>query len=435
MPETLPHRVSGLPIRTLVVEVVQGPDAGKKKRAESDQIHIGTADDNDLVLNDSTVSRYHVSLEHRGDRVLVRDQGSTNGTLFAPGAWIERGFIRPGATLTIGKSLLRVDDGETVELETLDQDSIGPLLGRAPAMRRLMAQIQRAGAADVSVLVLGETGSGKEVVARAIHECGKRSAGVFEAVDCGALAPALVASELFGHEKGAFTGADRQYAGAFERANGGTLFLDEVGELPAALQAMLLGALERRSFRRVGGSDRIKVDVRVVSATNRDLRAEVNRGTFRQDLYYRLAGLKLSIPPLRERLEDLPLLIESFLQAAGHSGALEDVFPPSALEAMRQHSWPGNVRELRNFVEAALAMGEAPSLEETLDGDAPAPSSREHLMELSYKDARARLLDEFEAEFLRVLMQRAKNNVSEAARLSKIHRSYLIQMLKRHGLR
>jgi DNA-binding NtrC family response regulator len=307
-------------------------------------------------------------------------------------------------------------------------------------MRSLMARIQRAARTDVSVLLLGETGVGKEVIARAIHEASPRSASPSEVVDCGALMPTLIASELFGHEKGAFTGADRQHVGAFERANGGTLFLDEIGELPPALQSALLGALERRSFRRVGGTTSIAVDVRVVCATNRDLRNEVNAGRFRQDLYYRIAVILLRIPPLRERAGDIPVLVEHFLREIGHDGPVDEVVPDTVMQTLKTHHWPGNVRELRNFVEAAIAMGEAPHLEERLERSEGSPNmfageALGRLVELSYKDARSTLLNEFEVIYLKELMERTKHNVSAAARSAKMNRSYLIQMLKRHGIR
>jgi DNA-binding NtrC family response regulator len=443
--QTLPHRQTGAPIRTLRVEVVQGPDAGLSKVASSNVIGIGTAEDNDLVLTDNTVSRYHANVEHRGDRIAVIDHESTNGTLIGrTGIHLERALVPVGTVLMLGKSQIRVDGGDTIDVELHDSDTLGPLRGRAPEMLRLMAQIRRAAQSDVSVLLLGETGVGKEVAARAIHESSGRAEGPFETVDCGALAPTLIASELFGHEKGAFTSADRQYIGAFERAHGGTLFLDEIGELPSSLQTVLLGALERRSFRRVGGTQKIDVDVRVVSATNRDLKSEVNSGRFRQDLFYRIAVLKLAIPPLRDRGEDIPLLVEHFLREIGHDGSVEEIIPRSAMEAMKEHRWPGNVRELRNFVEAAIAMGEAPAFDPE---DATPPRSEaasksefpsvpfDRLLKLSYKDARSKVLDEFEALFLADLISRTKGNVSEAARESKIHRSYLIQMLKRHGLK
>ncbi len=442
---TVPHRAFEVSVHGLLVEVVRGPDSGATTRAREDTITVGTAEGNDLVLTDDTVSRYHLELKNVGDRILVVDLGSTNGTS-TQGVHVERASVAPGTVLTLGKTALRVDSGAPAKVELLDGDRLGDMRGQAPAMRKLMSRILRVAQSDVSVLLIGDTGVGKEVTARAIHDASSRADEPFETVDCGSLSPTLIASELFGHEKGAFTGATQRHAGAFERANGGTLFLDEIGELPSALQPNLLGALERRSFRRVGGQDPVRVDVRVVCATNRDLRREVNKGRFRQDLYYRIAVVLLEIPALRERTEDIELLVEHFLREAGHSGSVEAVVPEAAMEALEQHTWPGNVRELRNFVEAALAMGEVPTLygdpEMTPHEDAvPSAESAfpskplDELYAMNYKDARAAIVDEFEGMYLRVLMERCRENVSRAARESDIHRSYLTQMLKRHGLR
>jgi DNA-binding NtrC family response regulator len=312
-----------------------------------------------------------------------------------------------------------------------------------------MAQIKRAAQSDISVLILGETGTGKDVIARAIHQLSPRQNSPFETVDCGALLPTLIASELFGHEKGAFTGADQLQIGAFERAHGGTLFLDEIGELPQTVQAALLGALERRSFRRLGSQKPITVDVRVISATNRDLRSEVNGGAFRQDLYYRIGVLLLRVPPLRERTQDIPLLVDHFLEEAGYDGEREAILPDRTLETLKAHHWPGNVRELRNFVETALAMGEAPEIEDPDDSSAgPAPSAvaqpeRARTSDASspskpltpYSEARAAVLEEFELGYLRGLMERTRWNVSAAAREAKMNRQHLIKMLKRHGIK
>jgi DNA-binding NtrC family response regulator len=245
-------------------------------------------------------------------------------------------------------------------------------------------------------------------------------------VDCGALAPALVASELLGHERGAFTGADREHVGAFERAHRGTLFLDEIGELPPELQPTLLGALERGRFRRVGGRKDVEVDVRVVSATHRDLRGDVNTGAFRLDLYYRLAVVTLALPPLRERAEDVPLLAEHFLREAGHEGAVGDVLGADAMSALTRHRWPGNVRELRNVIEATLAMGEPPALEGgAVAGKVAAVGS--------YQDARREVLDAFEKRFVTELLARTGGNVSAAAREARMDRTYLIKLIAKHG--
>ena len=418
----------GLPVRSLVVEVVDGPDAPNRVVAGSDTLTVGTAEGNDLVLGDGTVSRYHLELFRGGSGVVVHDLDSTNGTHFQ-GARIARGTVPPGSVLRVGGTSLRVTDGARVSVEVHDDDEYADIVGRTPIMRRLMAQVRRAARAETPVLVVGESGTGKELVARALHDEGKRAGGPFVTVDCGALAPTLVASELFGHEKGAFTGADRQHRGAFERAHGGTLFLDEIGELPPTLQPALLGALERGRFRRVGGREEVKVDVRLVCATHRDLRAEVNAGRFRLDLYYRVAVVVLSLPPLRERSEDVPLLALRFLREAGHDGELSEVLGPDTLAALCAHRWPGNVRELRNVVEATLAMGEAPRLHPELGDDDPA------LDGMGYKEARAAVLADFERRYLVRLLERADGNVSRAARRARMDRTYLIKLLQKHDLR
>jgi len=423
---------AGLPLKALSVTVLDGPDQGKRCTSQSERLTIGTATDNDLALTDPAVSRYHLELSRAGDRVRVRDVGSTNGTV-AGAVAIERGTVAPGTALKIGRTTIEVSDGQTLELELHPGESIGPLKGRTEVMRLLMTKVAKVGKSDVAVLLNGESGTGKELLAQALHEQSPRASKPFVTVDCGSLAPGLVASELFGHERGAFTGAERRHVGAFERADGGTIFLDEIGELPAALQSTLLGVLERKTFRRVGGTDTVTVDVRVVSATHRDLRAEVNSGAFRLDLFYRLAVVKLEVPALRERADDIPLLVEHFLKEAGHDGPVEDLISPRAMESLKAHYWPGNVRELRNLVEATLAMGEPPPLEP--GGAAPASSPMAALDTRSYKDARAAALAEFEKRYLGGLIDRSKGNVSEASRLARMDRSHLIELLKKHGLK
>ena len=420
-----------LPVRTLRVEVIDGPDRGAAHVSAGDTLTVGTADGNDLVLADDTVSRFHLELARAAAGVRVADCGSTNGT-FANGIGVAVATVPAGTVLQLGKTRLRIDDGDKRMIELHAGDALAGLRGRSPAMRRVMTRVERAAASDVSVLVVGESGTGKELVARGLHVLGRRASGPFVAVDCGALSPGLVASELFGHERGAFTGADRRHVGAFERAHGGTLFLDEIGELPTALQASLLGALERRTIRRVGGTEDIPIDVRVASATHRDLRAAVNSGAFRLDLYYRLAIVTLRIPPLRERAEDLELLVGHFLREAGYAGALEDVFPPSTLRALAGHHWPGNVRELRNLVEATLAMGEPPAIEADVAGVA---DPIERVLARGYREARQELLQEFEARYLAALLERCEGNISRAAREAGMDRSHLAELLQRHKLR
>jgi DNA-binding NtrC family response regulator len=428
---TLPVALVGLPVRTLSIEIIEGPDAGRTLVDASEAVTVGTAEGNSLQLTDTSVSRYHVELSRRGDKVLVRDVGSTNGTL-THGIRLNDGAVPPGTLLQLGRTTLKVGEGKTRSVEISGEEQLGPLRGRAPSMRALLAKVDRAARSETAVLLVGESGTGKELIAQALHERSARAKKPFVTVDCGSLSPGLVASELFGHERGAFTGADRRHVGAFERAQGGTVFLDEIGELPASLQATLLGVLERRRFRRVGGTEDLSIDVRIVSATHRDLRAEVNTGAFRLDLFFRLAVVKLEVPPLRARLEDLELLIEHFLTQAGSDQTVAQLFPPDVLTSLRAHQCPGNVRELRNLVDATLAMGETPTLDApSAPGQADAMPGPERL----YKDARAEVLSRFEAHYLTRLMAATQNNVSAAARHAKMDRSHLIELLQRHGLR
>jgi DNA-binding NtrC family response regulator len=299
-----------------------------------------------------------------------------------------------------------------------------------------MKDIRRVAQSHVAVLLIGESGTGKELLARAVHEASARAHEPFVTIDCGALTPTLVASELFGHEQGAFTGAHKLKQGAFEHAHGGTLFLDEVGELPADLQTTLLGALERKRFCRVGGHAEIEVDVRVVAATNRDLRAEVNEGLFRLDLYYRLAVVTLEVPPLRERAGDIPLLVEHFVREEGLTQPIAELFSADTMARLARHRWPGNVRELRNYVQATLAMGEPVAIHEDLaagSGDMAASLSR--LNELPYGEARRVLVSEFEAQYVKQLLERTHGNVARAAREAEMARSHLNELMRRHGVR
>jgi DNA-binding NtrC family response regulator len=287
--------------------------------------------------------------------------------------------------------------------------------------------VQRLAQSDVSVLVRGETGTGKELVSRALHDLGPRAGRPYVIVDVGALAPTLVASQLFGHERGAFTGADTRHIGAFEQANGGSILLDEIGELPASVQPALLGVLERRTFRRLGGKDEIRVDVRVIAATHRDLRAEVRRGTFRDDLYFRMAAARIHLPPLRERPEDIAPLVEHFArQFAGEEGVAA---AGPLLATLGFQPWPGNVRQLRNVVEGALTAGA-----NALDGAALSDPSPVETV-LPYRTARDAALGAFERAYLSSLMESANGNAAAAARLARMDRSYLLSLLRKQQLR
>jgi transcriptional regulator with GAF, ATPase, and Fis domain len=327
---------------------------------------------------------------------------------------------------------VQVSDARPVIVDLHGAERLGQLRGRSAVMRRLMAKIASVARSNASVVVVGETGTGKELVARALHELGPRADRPIVTVDCGAIPANLIASELFGHARGAYTGAIGERRGAFELADGGTIFLDEIGELPSSLQPMLLGVLERKRFRPVGSEQERACDVRVIAATNRDLREEVNAGTFRSDLYYRLAVVTLFTPPLRDRPEDIPLILDHLLTEAGHDGTHATLFSPEQLDQLVRHRWPGNVRELRNFVEATIATGDVPDVQ-------PASKARvvtvgEGVRDLPYKEARAAVLDEFERDYLSSLLAKASGNVSEAARIGRVNRSYLIELLHRHGL-
>ena len=424
----------------LALEILNGAQSGHRVVAEGDTFTVGSAPTNDLVVHDPTVSRFHFELRRVGDQILLTDNGSLNGTQ-SGGVFVARGMVSPGAILMCGRVRLRVEHGDPVNLETHEDTELNGVHGRSIAMRRVMAQVKQAAKSDASVLIQGETGVGKEVIARTLHEMSDRRERPFEVVDCGTLHPDLIASDLFGHEQGAFTGAQRDRRGAFERAHGGTLFLDEIGEIPTSMQVALLGALERRKFRRVGGEDPINVDVRIISATNRDLRERAN-SVFRPDLYFRLAVVRLFVPPLRERLEDVEILVHHFLREMGID---DESRAADIISAVDTHNWPGNVRELRNFVEAAVALGEPPDLEpspneseDTLkDIDEPRPPDPVDPRlpaSINYKEARSAVLAKFERRYLQTLLARTRGNVSKAARVGGINRSYLRQLIARHGI-
>jgi DNA-binding NtrC family response regulator len=440
--QTLPYPEEATvpPVRTLRVRVLDEPNAGMEIEAEEDTIQIGSAEYNDLVLDDPTVSRFHVELSRKKHGILVHDPGSTNGT-FVGAMQLERAIVPPGTEIRLGRRHIRVLDGQSENVVPTHALALGELRSVNAEMQRLFGRVLKVASSDAPVLLIGESGTGKELIAQGLHQASKRAGKPFVTLDCASLTPTLIASELFGHEKGAFTGAERRHEGIFERANGGTVFLDEIGELPESLQPNLLGVLERRRFRRLGGRDEIDVDIRVVAATNRDLRAEVNEGRFRLDLFYRIAVVRLAVPPLRERLDDLPILVEHFLREAGETLPVAELVPQETMRSLSRHHWPGNVRELRNYIDAMLAMGEAPPLDDAGRGAAfstiPAgpPDAFAAQLGRPYKEARAAILTEFEKRYLTRALDDAKDNVAQAARVCGMDRSHLWDLLRRHGLR
>jgi DNA-binding NtrC family response regulator len=353
----------------LIVEVVGRP--GRPVEIGADPVLIGSEEGCKVVIDDPHVSRRHAEIARTPSGIVLRDLGSRNGTLVGRIA-VKEVVLSSGTEIKIGKTILRFEmGGEAGRLGRLAHEpvrdeelagapsSFGAAIGTSAAMRRLFALLNRLAPTELSVTLIGETGTGKDVLAHALHAASTRAAQPFVVFDCGAVAPTLIESELFGHEKGAFTGAVSARQGAFERAHGGTLFLDEIGELSIDLQPKLLRALEQRTIRRVGGGQDVPFDLRVLAATNRDLETEVGRGMFRQDLFFRLSAAVLRVPPLRERPEDLPGLVERFLVEGGRPLAVAS----ETLEALAAYDWPGNVRELKNVIAAAGALATGPTLE------------------------------------------------------------------------
>lgn len=388
---------------------------------------IGSAEDNDLVVRDSTVSRHHAELALTMEGVGVRDLSSRNGTYYL-GQKIERVVLSPGARLGIGNAVLAIEPYlEDDALAPFHGDSYRGVVGLAPAMQRLFAMLTRLERSRVPILLQGESGVGKEVVARAIHDGSVGDKGPMVVVNCGAIPRELIGSELFGHKRGSFTGAVSDRSGAFDEADGGTLFLDEIGELPLDMQPALLRALESGEIRPIGAEKSHQVKARVVSATHRDLEADVAAGRFREDLYYRLCVVKLLVPPLRERLVDIEHLAQRFAQQAG-AGDL----PRPVLEALKARHYKGNVRELRNVVHAYGALGVLP-----LEGGvrrAPLDLALRELAERPehYATLKDELIDQFSRLYIKGLLERTAGNQTAAARLAGMDRTHFGRLTAKH---
>jgi DNA-binding NtrC family response regulator len=423
------------------ISVTAGPDAGAHIEVAGGLVRIGTAVDNDLVLHDDTVSRKHCEIESGSSGLRVRDAGSTNGVVLGGlrihDAAIDTSFAGV-TTIALGNTQLAITPlAETVDRLQATTDHFGDVIGAAPRMRELFADLDRIAATDMSLLVEGETGTGKDIVAEAVHRASARAEGPFIVFDCGAVAPNLAESELFGHERGAFTGAVAARAGVFEDADGGTLFLDEIGELPKDLQPKLLRALEKREVRRLGSTRTVAVDVRIIAATNRNMTAEVARGLFREDLYFRLAAATVVVPPLRERMSDLPRLVEHFLSLERPARSAHEV-PPEAWAMLHAHRWPGNVRELRNAVQRLLVTPEraiaASPRAAAGDAEAPADEAVSTAEALPLRVARREASDAFESRYVRAILARTGGNVSRAAAVAEVSRQMLQKLMRKHGV-
>ncbi len=434
---TLPGQPIRVDRRRFRLAVTGGVDAGAATVCADDTLTLGTARGNGLVLTDNAVSRHHARIEVHDQGIYLRDLKSTNGTFLA-GLRITGAYLPESARFRVGAT--EIEFSVTAEVEPLpvsQSASFHGMLGTSVAMRRVFATLERVAPTDATVLVEGESGTGKELVAEALHAAGPRAGGPFVIVDCGSLPAGVIESELFGHEKGAFTGAVASRAGAFELADRGTLFLDEIGELDITLQSRLLRALDRRKVKRVGGAEYREVDVRVIAATNRNLEEMVNQGGFRDDLFYRLAVVRVTMPPLSARADDIELLARHFIEQfrVAHPAAPPFEITPEILRGLRGRPWPGNVRELRNFIERAVVLASpeilsAPRPPVTAAGGAGVAIA----FDKSYAEAREEWVGHFEREYITAALTRSGGNVAKAARECKVDRAYLFRLIKKHDL-
>jgi transcriptional regulator with GAF, ATPase, and Fis domain len=454
--------------------VTNGPDQGRELEIAKPRVTGGRSIISDLVVQDKAVSGTHFEVSARDDGYRLRDLNSRNG-IYVGDLRVREVYLRPGTVFRIGHTNIQFQSlQDVVEIELSKKDRFDLMLGSSPAMREIFAQLEKVAPSELTCLITGETGTGKEMVARALHNASARKNKPFVVLDCGSIPRELIESTLFGHEKGSFTGAVAQHTGCFEQANGGTIFLDEIGELDISLQPKLLRVLEQREIKRVGGDRTYKVDVRVLAATNRDLREEVNRGTFREDLYFRLSVVHVELPPMRERREDIPALANHFLRDIATRRGMTMSWSQDAMVALIGHTWPGNVREMRNVVERAAALSDGPVItrSDLVFGREMGPSvvashdlaqagvqaAQRAAAQLSgvdlprtqgpatfdpsllkpglgFKGAKQTVVDAFEIAYLQVLMVRNDGNITRSAQEAGLTRYHLRELLKRHGLK
>jgi DNA-binding NtrC family response regulator len=425
-----------LAVQEFHLVLINTDQAGTSYPLAQPGVKVGKAPDNDLVIDHPTVSRNHLIVRRQGDRFLVQDLGSTNGT-FIDGAQVREAYLRPGALLEVGDVQLRFQPQvAAVEIAPSSEDCLGDLVGKSLPMRQIFALLKRIAPTDSTLLLVGETGTGKGAAAKVIHRFSPRSSGPLVVFDCAAVSDSLIESELFGHEKGAFTGAVAQRIGCLERAHGGTLFLDEIDDLAMDLQPKLLRAIEDREFRRLGASAAsVTFDARIIAASKKDLWAETQAGRFREDLYFRLSVFTVSLPPLRDRTEDIPLLVNAF---AGEE--LWERFDSRVRDQFLSHTWPGNVRELRNALERAKHMVDIPELssEALLRESSSLHSAHGEVVPVDYagpfKECKDELIRRFEREYLTRLLSRSKGNVAKAARDAGLDRKHLYSLLHKYHL-
>ncbi|CAN5888597.1 hypothetical protein BH11MYX2_BH11MYX2_16330 [soil metagenome] len=465
-----------LHLRRCIIQSVDDP--GTEWTFDKEEIRIGSMDDNDIILNDDTVSRYHCRIIQDDTGYVLIDNRSTNGT-FINKVRIKEGFLKPGCIVSVGQTQIKFNaKEEEVAIVPSRADRCGGLIGSNARMREIYSIIEKIAPTATTVVIDGETGTGKEVVAQSIHSLSPRVKNDLVVFDCGAVPPNLIESELFGHEKGSFTGAVMTRQGLFEQADGGTLFLDELGELPIDLQPKLLRALEQREVRRVGSTKAAKVDVRIIAATNRNLEDEVKAGRFRQDLFYRLSVVRLHLPSLRERADDIPMLLQHFLDNGSYNKRNGQPkvrrVARDAVQSLQNYSWPGNVRELVNVVERAVSFCDGEQLElsdlpdyvrnarpgqmqgatvpkpvakrpqtspagqpsVSMDPNAPPPPTPGELLSDggTFKDAKERWVASFERDYILQMLRRNTGNISHAARAADIDRKSFRKMMKKYDL-
>ncbi len=444
-----------LEVQSFRVEVLDGEEAGQRIEVDKPVFLIGTDPLCDLVLPDRTASRRHCELRVEGEVLRLVDRGSTNGT-WLDGRRVMEVTLEQSTTLRAGSTHLRVSLERELQALPRDRTRYGNIVGTSPALRDVFAILDKVAPTDLALVIEGETGTGKELIVRAIHEASRRARRPLEVFDCSAFPGTLLESELFGHEKGSFSGASYTHKGVFERADGGTVFLDELGEMDIEFQAKFLRALELGEIRRVGGERTQRVDVRVVAATHRNLEELIQQGRFRQDLFYRLAKVRFRLPPLRERLEDIPLLCDFFLDQLAPALGSRPTITPGALAVMQSYAWPGNIRELRNIVERAATLCEGvihteyiaaelgvepphPSRGVAAEPAEPPPTFR-HTLEspegdlLPLREAKDQLVSEFERHYLERLLEKHQQNISAAAREADVDRRHFYRLLKKYGL-
>mgnify|MGYP002147621017 CR=1 FL=1 len=444
------------------ITVTAGRSRGHSVLISKPRVIVGRAETADVRLDDQTVSQFHMELGPTEDGIRVQDLDSRNG-IFIGGVQIERALVPPGSSLMLGSTVLTVELAPGEAPPESAGRSFGPLVGEAPVMRQLYALLERLAPTELSVLIRGETGTGKELAARALHQKGLRAGRPFVVLDCTTIPTHLATSVLFGHERGAFTGAGERRIGVFEAAHGGVLFIDEVGELPLDQQPMLLRVLQQREIVPLGSTKPRPVDLRVIAASWRDLRAMVNKGTFREDLYYRLAQVTVVMPSLSERQTDIPLLVRHILSRLPNDLPAARDITDEAMAMLRARPFPGNIRELHSTVERLAHLASGPAITaadlafermlatarggEAPGSEPPAASARslrgiETELEVAsrsgalepFKEAKRTCIDEFEKTYLEHLLERTANNISQAAALAGLERHSLRELLRKHGL-